>query len=186
MEENEPYSWTGIYAGLGVGVLANLSRVEGEEGPLLDSVGAWGWVGDARIGYDYRLPSTPFVIGLFGGWSLGGAEITGLGERATITPTWNVGGRAGLVAWNSNLLYATGGYEQADIDLSFAEGPGTIGGWFVGGGIEMPVSKAVTLGLEYKYSDWDSFTVGGARIEPVDHRVMLRANVRLGGFGLGQ
>lgn len=176
-------TWTGPYVGLGVGILSSLAAVEGEGGPLIDSVGAWGWVGDVKVGYDYRLPNTPFVIGLFGGWSLGSAKITGLGEQASITPTWNVGGRAGLVSWNSSLIYVGYKYNQADVDLSFAEGPGTIGGHSVIGGIEMPVSKGVTLGLEYSGTQWDDFHVGPVRVEPMDHRILLRANLRFGGLG---
>lgn len=178
-----PGSWTGLYVGLGVGTMAGLANLEGAHGPLLEGVGAWGWVGDVKVGYDYRFPQSPFVIGLFGGYSLGGVEISGgFGEEASITPTWNVGVRGGLVAWNSSLIYVGYAYNRADLDVPFGDGPGTIGGHTLLGGVEMPVSKAVTMALEYGFTQWDAFDVNGVDVDPVDHRVMLRANLR---FGLG-
>jgi opacity protein-like surface antigen len=171
--------------------------VEGQGGPfsLVDSLGNWDFLGDAKLGYDLRLSNTPFVLGVFGGYSLGRARVDiGSSEVSSLAPTWNAGARIGIVAWNSTLLYTGYKYQWANLDVRQGEEMigHSIGGHGLIGGIEYPISKAVTLGLEYGYNRFDrvEFCTAGcggevpqiASTRPEAHSVMLRGNVRLG-FG---
>lgn len=181
-------SWNGFYLGLGVGTqigLAEVSSPFGEGVFSLDSVGNWGFVGDVKAGYDFRVSNTPFVIGLFGGYSLGESEVKlTVGEfsgACSLAQTWNVGGRGGIVAWNSSLLYVGYKYQRADLDCS-GQGTRDIGGHGILGGYEIPVTKSITLALEYSYVMMDETSFGQVNVDPEIHSVMLRGNVRFPGL----
>lgn len=77
----------------------------------------------------------------------------------------------GGYAFGDNLIYATGGYAQGDVDHGFdttntantfvLRGDDKASGYQVGGGYERQIAPQVTLGLEYIYTklDDDDFTV---------------------------
>ncbi|MCR5871525.1 MULTISPECIES: outer membrane protein [unclassified Sphingomonas] len=73
--------------------------------------------------------------------------------------------RAGLVAGESTLFYATGGGAYAKLDNSFSssntansftlEGDDMAWGWQAGGGVEQKIGRNFSIGLEYLYSRYD-------------------------------
>ncbi len=76
------------------------------------------------------------------------------------------GGRAGYLVTPSTLLFLTGGYTHADVsdltaNASFI-GPitlarvGDFDGYFIGGGAEVKITKAISIKGEYRYTDLDS------------------------------
>jgi outer membrane protein with beta-barrel domain len=197
------WNWTGIYASLGVGGLASiydldLVKVYGDEAvPLasLNGLGAWGFAGDGRIGVDYQ-PSPMFVVGPFVGYGFGSTEVDASVGGTTIaslelTPTWNVGVRAGVVGPNKSLIYVGYRYQEADLDIRVGgeRASDTVGSHGAIAGLEIPITAAFTMALEYGYQPYD---IGDlvARFDPASslkintdadvHSVMLRGNVRIG------
>lgn len=86
--------------------------------------------------------------------------------------------RAGVV-WNRALLYATGGAAVAGVDSEFnvenTGGPAALDGyefsfgdderllgWTIGGGVEVAVTKYLTVKAEYLYMDFEEFEVSAA------------------------
>jgi len=181
--------------------------------------------GGAQAGYNYQIDN--FVLGVEGDFRGGGLSTTtgvpagGLtnfapGSNFKASSDWNasIRGRVGY-AWNQFLLYGTGGVAFADASLkaNFAPGitaggtalPGssfsqstTLVGPTVGGGVEYAVTPNISVGGEYRYTDYGFDTVrlgnvattgaGGAvttspatgKIGMRDNTVMLKVNYRFG------
>jgi opacity protein-like surface antigen len=62
--------------------------------------------------------------------------------------------------------YVMAGYTEADVSAGIPLIPGatagtTLDGWLVGGGMEMRIAAGVILGAEYRYSMFDTLTIGG-------------------------
>lgn len=177
-------SWSGLYLGLGAGTLTGLGSIQHDEGSFLESLGGWGWQGNIRVGYDYRIPSSPFVLGLFGDYGMGEASVSAYGDEiGSLRPTWGAGGRFGLVAWNSSLLYLGYKYQRADLSILGDESR-DIGGHSLLAGIEVPITKSLTLAIEPSYTRMDDVSLGeGLRLEPEIFAIMARANLR---WGMGE
>ncbi len=152
--------------------------------PLLQSFGADGVIGGGHVGYNFvtrPLGGRPGVVGVFGfEGDVDGSSyrkpVTGIvfGNGFTSYPfsgsvggvdvgvQGSVRGRAG-VAFDRLLLYATGGVAFADVTSSFDFGNDaafqhTRVGYTVGGGVAYAILDNVALRVEYRYSDFGTFT----------------------------
>jgi len=175
----------------------------------LDGLSTEGVVYGGRVGGDVQFKGTPFVIGLFGTYNQGKAKFdldawsgstTTNVHHATIEPKWGVGGRAGVVVYNGALLYGGWMYRWADLNLS-ADGPRTmtvepasavdvlsakrnLKGQSLLAGLEVPVTKMITVGLEYQYTWHDSVNLlpTDARqrldLDAENHAFMARVTLR--------
>jgi high affinity Mn2+ porin len=142
------------------------------------------WFGGVQAGYDYMLPNR-VVVGVaadvsapsfqnLNGLSIGGTSTfvsPVLGQESmseTVLDTGTVRGRIGYAPGNW-LLYATGGlawtYDQ--LTVTQANGPtdtlfhGRFG-WVAGAGVELPLTRSWTAGLEYLYTRYGNSTAGFA------------------------
>lgn len=209
------WNWSGVFLDLGVGgqaalmdLSAGTTQGEGGLNAGLSGLGAWDWVGNARIGAAIQPQGSPLVYGAFVGYSLGSVTIEGnlsngvesAGLQAEITPTWDAGAFVGIVGPNKSLLYGGYKFQMAELDV---RGTGQaadmvkalcaealrcnhdLNGHGLIAGFKMPVTPAFVLGIEYGYTRFDdaelSRTEGlRATLEPEVHSVMLRGQVLIG------
>jgi opacity protein-like surface antigen len=200
--------WTSFYFGVGAGgqwALSDLSAELDGVGTLgsINSLGHSGFLYDARAGFDWRFSGTPIVLGAFAGYSggdtdfnvnIGGTEVL----NASLTPTWNVGARVGLVMANNNLLYAGYKYQMAEFNVGFPTAPALcsttpgltcsqdLAGHGIIAGVEFKLAPQLTLGVEYSYTEFETanvFTSGpppafNVNVDTDYHAVMGRLNWR--------
>lgn len=143
----------------------------------LSGLGGDGGFFSLGVGLDYRVNSR-FVVGAFFDYdwadletsldaslSLGGPAL-GAGADIEVEDMWSIGGRLGYLVSPSTMLFMTAGYSQADVsDLTAnASGLGSVtlarvgdfDGYFIGGGAEMKITRAISIKGEYRYTDLDS------------------------------
>ena len=125
-----------------------------------------------RIGFDKQMGK--FVLGAVA--EFGKTEARDSVTAYSTTPAfytmtreldWNAALRlrAGMVAGESTLFYATGGGAYAKLDNSFSSsntansfaviGDDMAWGWQAGGGVEQKLGRNFSIGLEYLYSRYD-------------------------------
>lgn len=165
------YEWTGFYAGaqLGYGwgdVDSHDSEIGSGASDWSDSWKSNGVLGGIHIGYNHAFDS--FVLGVEGDIEASGANGSVDSEFAgTIKTKIDVQGslRARLgYAMGPTLLYATGGLAVAHFRTSYDDGSttdsssNTKAGWTVGAGIEYAFAQNWTTRIEYRYSDFGTFT----------------------------
>jgi outer membrane immunogenic protein len=224
------FSWTGTYVGgnLGAGwgsfgfnpvTTNNLTGVATPSGAV--SVSNSSVIGGAQFGYNWQT----------GQWVLGieqDVQLTGLkqtvgfagpagffvaGDSMSVKTDYLSATRAKLgIAWDRALLYAAGGLETGEFDVSstyVARGAGgspLMGftdanklhfGYTIGAGIDYAVTNNVWLGVEYRYFDvgtqtynLGAFTPAGGAAQTVTNAVGLKAsevtarlNIKLNGLG---
>lgn len=168
---NEPkQTWSGVYIGAhgGMDMTSNALGL----GPLsLDGLSTNGMGYGLHAGADYQIPGTMLVVGIGGDYTWSDSEFTvnlaGLGTlfRAGIDESWAVYGRLGL-DMGRVMPYVMAGYTEADVSAGIPLIPGatagtTLDGWLVGGGLEMRIAMGLILGAEYRYSMFDTLTIGG-------------------------
>jgi outer membrane immunogenic protein len=180
----EASEWTGAYIGIGAGVGAANHQLLLEEAPgvpfdgalAFDGLGGDGGLFTLSAGADYQIDRR-FVVGAFFDYdwtdletdvlSLNLEEPIALSANASISveDVWSLGGRIGYVASPSTLLFLTAGYSRADVsDLSLSSSfggltlarVGEFDGYFIGGGAEVKLTKAISIKGEYRYTDFDA------------------------------
>jgi outer membrane immunogenic protein len=197
-------SWTGFHVGVGGGgnyvfaddyanafyndVINILFSNSGEIYSDLDKAGAFA---TAEIGADYQM--NDIVFGAlasydFGKTTLGFESETFLNDNGDTSQTgtfdrsvevgnsWAIGGRLGMLATDSTLIYVLGGFTQAKISqsselldnsnnsISGFSGANRESGYFVGAGVETMLTESVSLKGEYRFTDFGS--VGGDFANP--------------------
>jgi outer membrane immunogenic protein len=168
------YNWTGFYVGAQVGwseirdsqvlssptfVLPVASRVDGV-------------VGGGHVGYNFQ--ASQFVFGVEGdieGSSTNNTYVIGApfatGTFGTNKLDWqgSLRGRAGI-AVDRVLFYGTAGWAFGSFNDGYAL-PGTPfiqsvsstrNGWTAGGGVEYALASSWTARVEYRYTDWGTYT----------------------------
>jgi outer membrane immunogenic protein len=168
--------WTGFY----VGAQAGYAWSSGEQpysiingGPFTqtqDDVDLDGFVLGGRAGYNYQFGS--WVVGVEGDleWTDQSGDDGGSGGDVNgidINSQWSIRGRAGYLFTPENLVYATAGWTEQDVDAS-APGDGDVGeqisGFTYGLGVEHRMGPWSGT-LEYRHSDMDetrfSFPIAG-------------------------
>jgi opacity protein-like surface antigen len=169
----EPYfPWAGLYVGVHVGYgTGHVNRTS--SGAVTDtSYDQHGWLGGGQVGYNVVF-SQHYLIGLEG--DVSGADINGQFNSATaITNSRDrllatARARAGFLATNTVLLYATGGGAYHDVSSSRTALVVTNGvpagtvestshtdwGWTAGSGVEWGFMPHWTAKAEYLYFQFD-------------------------------
>lgn len=207
-----PINWNGFYLGIqgGYGNANHALDAEiynAEESATLaslDGVNGHGFIGGARVGYDFQLGR--FVAGPFADYNFSNIETElKMGDHFTATvekgEEWTIGGRAGVLLSQSTLLYGLAGYTETSYSLH-ASGEGKLGdqdftGLTAGVGLETAITRNIFLSLEYQHRFYDDETVfdtgdcggecTGLRLkdELSEDIVMGRVSVKLNGGLLG-
>jgi len=173
----EGKSWTGCYVGAHVGYGIGDLQISGTElndpTPIsgsLEGLSSRGYLGGGNLGCDYQMQRV--VIGGFADYSFQDVEFVaginfggfgGAGVTLAIEDQWSVGGRLGVLANDSTLLYGLVAYTQAKTSGDFTIGVDSISldtpnlsGWSVGAGIETRLTDNLFLKGEYRYSMFDT------------------------------
>jgi outer membrane immunogenic protein len=130
------------------------------------------WVLGILGDYDFASSQDASVSGAgainIGGW---GGE-AGVRVTTEMGDTWSIGARLGYLINQRTLVYALGGYSEAefslkgtlqgDSDLTGPFGPYSVStgkewrsGYFVGGGLETMLAENLSAKLEYRYAQYD-------------------------------
>jgi outer membrane immunogenic protein len=195
--ETPSYNWTGFYVGGGLGAGAVVHQVEIPPlaGAKFNGLGGEGVFGEASLGYDQDM----------GGWVIGGlvdARISGIKSKLDLGGFLGAGsinlntdygfdvlGRIGMKVNDATLAYALAGYSwqhfkldaPAPLDVDWSSS-----GFSVGAGLETAVSDKMTVGIEYRYSQFakkdfsDVFPIpsGFANTTPSFHTVKIDAKYK--------
>ena len=168
--QDEPTTFTGPRAG----VILGYDRLQPGSGPDSDISSdhkASGLTYGGDVGYDAAIGS--LVVGAEG-------EVTGSTSKVTNPATASalgygrvkagrdlyIGGRIGVRAAPSTLIYAKGGYTNQRLDLTASDGTTETGshynldGYRVGAGVEQALGGKAYAKIEYRYSNY-----GDARLE---------------------
>jgi len=144
--------------------------------------------GGGQLGYNYQLPNN-FVLGvegdIRGGGPSNGTTLGALpagfpnfvpGDHFSASSDWNasIRGRVGY-AWDRFLVYGTGGVAFGNVNMTANYATRTVGGVTVpgysvsdsglmigptvGGGVEYSVTPNISVGGEYRYSDYGNETL---------------------------
>jgi outer membrane immunogenic protein len=150
-------------------------------GAELSGLGGDGGFFSLGVGVDYQLNSRFVVGGFFDyDWTdydtaldasldLGGLVQGRAGADINVENMWSLGGRLGYLLSPSTLLFLSAGYAHADVsDLTASiSGAGSLtvarvgdfDGYFIGGGAEVKITKAISIKGEYRYTDLSSETI---------------------------
>ena len=166
-------------------VIAGWDRVD--DGSTPNSEATDGVVYGGAVGYDFQVGHA--VLGFEG-------EATGATtkQRATsvIVPGDNfrvsagrdlyVGARVGFTVGPRALIYAKGGYTNAQVDTRYVNGATTVedsetlDGWRAGAGVEVGVGRNMYVKGEYRYSNYTQ--ASGSSIDLDRHQVVAGVGVR--------
>lgn len=164
-ERTEVFDWTGWYAGASIGLATGNSKHVSSFGDLTPSFDVNGGVFGLGTGYNWQ--TGPTVFGFDGDISIstkhGQSGFTANPAlRAETSERWlaTYRGRIGL-AWDSWMIYATGGGAAADVKATsneaiIASETKTRFGWTVGGGIEAARIHSFSVKAEYLYVNFDN------------------------------
>lgn len=206
------FSWTGGYIGVQVGYEFGRGPHPGSGFGDTGASSRDGVIGGGHIGYLYSTQSLP-VFGSAFGSIFGSGGVIGLegdvddtsARRSFALGTINntnrediqgsVRGRLG-VAFNRFLVYGTGGVAFGGIHDSYVGLGGgfdsfshTRVGYTFGGGVEYAVTNNWSVGAEYRYTDFGTYTdtlvgagVGTVRHHETDNRIQARISYKFDTF----
>lgn len=138
--------WTGFYGGAQLGYGDVDTNVSGSDD---------GVIGGLTAGYDYDLGN--FVVG--GGLDYDFADIGVANNAATLENVFRAKVRGGYKL-GDGLLYATGGYAQAETDTL-----GSDDGYFIGAGYEHMITQNFSMGGELLYHEFDDYNSTAVDVE---------------------
>lgn len=178
------------------------------------------FLGGGQLGYNHQFGQ--FVIGFegdFGATSLSGSNVEHILTldpfmdfdefvvKRSVRTDWMASARlrAGIVTWERLLLYGTGGAAFTKVNVETLDnffGPflfqsasddAPLIGWTAGVGAEWAVMKAVSLGVEYRHSDFgdknfdlaspgSSLSAHSTNVGFTDDQVTLRVNLLFSGL----
>lgn len=165
-------AWTGIYVGASVGYGSTTTETGANVAGLgnlltIDGLGSSGGSMGLKAGADLLVQQ--FLVGAFADWthhdqewSASSALIPG-GTLASLKfdDSITLGGRAGMIVGDA-LVYGLVGYTtMRTSDITVPAVPLTLAvsdlkGWTLGGGIELALTNAIFVGLEYRHTQFDS------------------------------
>lgn len=168
---NDPFTWTGFYAGVNGGYafggddrvgFTNLGLYLGDVGDLENS----GFFGGAQIGYNYQMGN--FVLGIEADFQGAGIDDELGRYKSKIDWFGTVRPRLGYAFDNRVMIYGTGGFAYGsvkyttptDFALGETETSKTRTGWVAGAGVEHAFTDHITAKVEYQYLYLGSETVG--------------------------
>lgn len=159
--EAPAYNWTGFYVGGAAGAGASVHQIEVPPlgGLEFNGLGGEGVFGELNVGYDHDFGS--WVAGVMVDARYSGMtselEVPGGSINLDTDYGFDVLARVGMKVNESTLAYVLGGYSWQHFDL---DAPAPLdadwgsSGFSVGGGLETAMSSNVTVGLEYRYSQF--------------------------------
>ena len=161
--------WSNFYMGAALGYGFGNTAIIGDSGDVnVDTDGAY--IG-LYLGRDWQFNN--FVVGLEGEW--GGGDMSGnasggaMSYSADLNWMAAIRARAGVLLNPSLLIYATGGYAWADMDIR-ASGANSfnisdnLSGYQVGGGAEFRFSPQWSLRFDYIYTDLEDVTISSGGV----------------------
>jgi outer membrane immunogenic protein len=187
--DSPAYDWTGFYVGgaLGAGEVVHDLSTPLFGGLDFNGIGGEGVFGELSVGYDHDFGN--FVAGIMVDGNVSGIstdiDVAPAGTVASVKADYgfDVLGRIGMKVNPSTLAYVLGGYSwghfKAEADPVLLGGGSydwSSSGFSVGGGLETAVASRTTLGIEYRYSQFQSedFDSGGAfEVKPSSHTVRV-------------
>lgn len=195
------YNWSGVYIGGGVGGQWAITSLEAQgfgSDASLNNLGSQDWILNGRVGLDVRIPSTPFIAGVFGEYNWGDSTASfNVGNQTiasmSLRPTWGVGGRVGWLLNPAIMGYIGYKYSRADLDVGGAGVPCAdprfncsqeLVGHSALAGVEWKMAKQLTGAVEYSYTRYDGATIFSSgegqtiTAQPDGHTVMFRLNWR--------
>ncbi len=194
------YDWTGLYAGVNVGLGLGRNRAVHDFGPSAVSthLQPLGAVGGGQIGYNWQTSSFlgPLVFGIEA--DLQGADMTDnwtnfggiLQHNQRLGWFGTARGRVGMVN-GAMLTYITGGWAYGHINTTVVQGgvpftfAGVRSGWTWGSGVEAALGGNWTGKIEYLYIDFgnrtDSFAGQALHSERRENIFRAGLNYHLGG-----
>jgi len=146
-------NWTGLYVGLNVGYVTTKAL-----GDTALNVQPKGMTVGARLGYDWQLNQN-WVVGLLGDVDASFAKddinTNNMELKLPLVASLNV--RAGYLITPATLLYATGGFTYADVNVRLgaavpAGAPSSAAGWNIGAGVEHRFNNNWSMFAEYRYT----------------------------------
>jgi len=176
----ESFNWTGLSVGAYGGFENTSSEVSFTGIGSADGVGAEGFIGGARVGYDYQLGDS-FVVGVVGQIGFSGVETTftipGAPFALDAGPDWDASivATLGFLPTERVKVYALGGYTRLQNYTVNITGGGPAfsistdyDGWTAGAGIEAMVTDRISFGVEGRYNQYggETWTVPGLNVEP--------------------
>ena len=181
----ETYNWTGAYIGVGVGGAftthqQSANQINEYEYGYSEVSRLWGLhdgrshaFGTVTLGYDHQFGGR-WVAGVFADYDFGNrnghfspgnvGDLYDVHLSQKDGHAWSLGGRLGVLASPSTLLFLSAGWTQVstETDLSFwYDGDRRIkldkerDGWFVGAGIETQLGRGFSLRGEYRFTRLD-------------------------------
>ncbi|MEL6735167.1 MAG: outer membrane beta-barrel protein, partial [Pseudomonadota bacterium] len=188
------YDWTGFLIGIEAGLGANVTSFDINAGPLnADFTGLSGEGGTLglRVGYDHQINDTWVVGAQFAG-RLTNMDVEaqlnlgGFGAGAAIEEQYQYAltGRVGYLTTPDTMWYALAGYQWSSIDFNVLGA--TLGsidreGFVVGAGVETALTENLSIGLEYRYVDYNDVDIIGAGVADAltsSHTGMLSLNYK--------
>lgn len=150
---------------------SSISSVKDEGAALPSSLSASGWTIGAGLGCDFKFER--IVLGVVGRIE---APMDTNGGIVDYDKSWSAAARAGYMLNTGLLAYALIGYESADftldgIDLSK-------NGIMVGGGLEVMLSKHLSLNAEYTQTLIDNIELAGTKLKPESHKARVGISYR--------
>jgi len=166
-------------------VIAGWDRVD--DGSTPNSEATDGVVYGGAVGYDFQLGHA--VIG-FEGEATGattkqratGVIVPGDNFRVSAGRDLYVGGRIGFTVGQRALIYAKGGYTNAQVDTRYINGATTVedsetlDGWRAGAGVELGLGRNLYVKGEYRYSNYTQ--ANNSSIDLDRHQVVAGVGVR--------
>ncbi|WP_181179984.1 outer membrane beta-barrel protein [Mesorhizobium sp. B2-1-3A] len=158
------YNWTGFYVGgaLGAGTMVHDLTLGGAL--ELNGIGGEGVFGEGSVGYDHDFGTWVAGVQLDGRYSgiRTKLDIFGGSIKGDADYGFDALARVGAKVNESTLAYVIGGYSWQHFNLHASAPGGPSGdiydwgssGFSVGGGLETAVSNNMTVGLEYRYSQY--------------------------------
>jgi outer membrane immunogenic protein len=162
------FSWAGPYIGVHAGYGWQRAANADNDGAMLGGF----------VGYNVQFDNSPIVVGVETdlNWSDQDGKRSRNGGRFKQESDWNgaVRGRIGY-AFDRFLVYGAAGVAYQDREVKRPNGrrdSKTAVGWTVGGGVETALTDNVVARAEYRYSDYGSDRIAGAKSSATEHRVM--------------
>lgn len=161
----------------------------------LNGLSSQGYVGGVHAGVDMRLPSSSIFVGAFTGFDWQNTEfkiVDGSNSfTASLGNSWYLGGRVGTVVHGGKIYvlaaYRQTGWSSSEPDLRL----GDLKGFDVGVGIDVPIAKNISLGVEGIHTQFQRGEFSDASTTPATPTglhaqtdqlsVMARLNIKFGG-----
>lgn len=141
------------------------------EDALPASLSASGWTIGAGLGCDVRFER--IVLGVLGRIE---APVDTSGGIVDYDKSWSAAARAGYMLNTGLLAYALIGYESADFQIDHIDL--SKNGILVGGGLEVMLSKHLSLSAEYTQTLIDDIEMGAMKLKPESHKARIGLSYR--------